>query len=272
MKDVVYEIRDLKYLSWARTRKSSGTAGSFLKAYDDSGSTKKYYKLSDYNESEGVVGHECVNEIIAQRILSHLGFDHLEYRLINANVIVDGRELTTYVCESEDFKKYGESKIPFEDYYELWRNDRESVLEFCKRMGFEKSAYEILTIDFLILNRDRHGANFEVLRSRDNKHVAPAPLFDHGLSFLCRCHSAKEVEAFDVMEDRKVQSFLGGGSVKDNLSLVPVTFLKSLPAIREEDIKMFVGGLEDILDKELLAKIAEMIKRRWDYIENIRNS
>ncbi|SCX18300.1 hypothetical protein SAMN02910339_02552 [Lachnospiraceae bacterium YSD2013] len=37
MKDIIYEINDLRYLNWAKTRKSSGTAGSFLKAYDDSG-------------------------------------------------------------------------------------------------------------------------------------------------------------------------------------------------------------------------------------------
>ena len=272
MKDIVYEIQDLKYLNWARTRKSSGTAGSFLKAYDDSGNTKKYYKLSDYNESEGVVGHECANEIIVQRILSHLGFNHLEYRLINARIIVDGRELSTFVCESEDFKKNGESKIPFEDYYELWRKDKESTLDFCKRMGFEKSAYEALTIDYLILNRDRHGANFEILRSRDNKSVTPAPLFDHGLSFLCRCHTEKEAAAFDVMEDKKIQSFLGGGSAKDNLSLVPTDFLGKLPSVTDDDIGMFVEGLEDILDNASLQKITEMIRRRWDYIESVRNS
>ncbi len=272
MEDIIYEIQDLKYLNWARVRKSSGTAGSFLKAYDDSASIKKYYKISDYNDRDGVVGHECVNEIIAQRILGHLGFEHLKYRLINAKILVGGRELTTFVCESEDFKRKGESKIPFEDYFELWRNEKEHALDFCVRMGFEKSAYEALTIDFLILNRDRHGANFEVLRSRDNKSVTPAPLFDHGLSFLCRCRSAKEASAFDVMEDRKVQSFLGGESAKDNLSLVPVEFLRTLPTITDNDIEMFTEGLGGVLDNAFLLKIKEMIRRRWDYIESFRNS
>lgn len=30
MKDIVYELQDLRHLTWTRTRKSSGTAGSFL--------------------------------------------------------------------------------------------------------------------------------------------------------------------------------------------------------------------------------------------------
>ncbi len=39
MKDIINRIQDLKFLSWTRTRRSSGTAGSFLKAYDDTGET-----------------------------------------------------------------------------------------------------------------------------------------------------------------------------------------------------------------------------------------
>ena len=38
---------------------------------------------------------------------------------------------------------------------------------------------------YLILNRDRHGANIEVLRNSRKKTVRLAPLFDHGLSLLC---------------------------------------------------------------------------------------
>ena len=35
-------------LSWAKTRNSSGTAGSFLKAYEERPEGKIYYKLSNY--------------------------------------------------------------------------------------------------------------------------------------------------------------------------------------------------------------------------------
>lgn len=37
MKDIIYEITDLRHLNWAKTRKFAGLAGSFLKTYDDSG-------------------------------------------------------------------------------------------------------------------------------------------------------------------------------------------------------------------------------------------
>ena len=54
MTDIIKELQDYRYLSWTKTRKYSGTAGSFLKAYDDTGDTKKYYKLSDYDPMKGM--------------------------------------------------------------------------------------------------------------------------------------------------------------------------------------------------------------------------
>ena len=67
---------------------------------------------------------------------------------------------------------------------EMEKQIGETPLEFCIRMGWEKTIYEMLVTDHLILNRDRHGANIEVLRDRKKRTVRLAPLFDHGLSLL----------------------------------------------------------------------------------------
>ena len=85
------EKQDLTYLSWSVYRNSSGTAGSFLKAYSELGGTKTYYKLSNFDKARGVIGHECVNELIVDRLLTILGIPHLSYQLIHADVSVDGR-------------------------------------------------------------------------------------------------------------------------------------------------------------------------------------
>lgn len=45
---------------------------------------------NSYNVN-GVVGHECVNEIIVDRLLTVLGIEHLDYTLINADVIQQRR-------------------------------------------------------------------------------------------------------------------------------------------------------------------------------------
>ena len=272
MNDIVENIRDLRYLKWTRTRNSSGTAGSFLKAYEDSGDRKIYYKLSDYDVVRGIVGHECVNEIVAQRVLDILGISHLEYTLVHALVRIDDREHITYLCSSHDFKQFGESKIPLEDYYGMEHITGETPLDFCKRMHWEEYIYSMTVIDFLIANRDRHGANIEVLFDRKRKKIRPAPLFDHGLSFACRCHDINELKEFDVMKDMKIQSFIGANSAFDNLSIVPAEYLRSLPKMGEEEIKYATEGLENAIRREFIDKIRLMLKRRWKYLDDLRNT
>ena len=75
--DIILEKQDLSYLSWARVKNSSGTAGSYLKAYSDLGERKIYYKLSYYDAYNGIVGHESDNEHIVDRLLTILGVEHL---------------------------------------------------------------------------------------------------------------------------------------------------------------------------------------------------
>ena len=263
MEDIEKELRDMRYLDWTKSRKSSGTAGTFLKAYDDSGINKKYYKLSDYDPVKGIIGHECVNEIIVQRLLRILEIDHLEYKLIHALIMLDDRETETYLCESEDYKQKGESKIAFEDYYALEKKDGQSPLDFCRERGWDEYVYRMLIVDYLVLNRDRHGANMEVLRSAKQKSIRLAPLFDHGLSLVCRCHNGEELKKFDVMEDRRVQAFIGSGSTRENMRYVPERVIRELPELQEKDIDSLFADMDGILSKQYQSKIREMIWRRW---------
>lgn len=270
-RDIIYELQDLQYLKWSKTRNSSGTAGSFLKSYDDSGKIKKYYKLSDYDIINGIVGHECVNEIIVGRLMDVFGIEHLQYRLIHASILINDNKIETYLCESDDFKERNEAKVALEDFYISEKNVNESPMDFCKRMGWEEYIYGMLVVDFLISNRDRHGANIEVLRDRKSKSLRLAPLFDQGLSFVCRCHSKEELKDFDVMKDQKVQAFIGGNSTFENIKLIPKRYLKTLPDISDPDINDITSGLEGIMEEDYINKIREMIQRRWRYLDDIRN-
>lgn len=79
---IIREKQNLTYLSWSKIRHSSGTAGSFLKAQSELDGKKLYYKLSNFDTVSGITGHESVNEIIADRLLDIIGFDHLEYTML----------------------------------------------------------------------------------------------------------------------------------------------------------------------------------------------
>ena len=270
--DIIFEQQDLRYLSWTRTRKSSGTAGSFLKSYDDSGKRKLYYKLSDYDVQTGIVGHECVNEIIAGRLMEFLGIPHLEYSLLNALILIDGREESTFLCRSVDFKEKTQKKITLEELYASERIGHETPLDFCIRMGWGNMIFGMLVTDYLIINRDRHGANIEILIDRKDKSIRPAPLFDQGLSLLCRCRTLEEIAAFDPLGDPAVQSFVGGRSTAENLKLVQEEFLRSLPAIGRRDIGIILTGIDRVLSPGHSEKIREILTRRWEIIDGIRNS
>lgn len=265
---IISDIQDMTYLDWTRIRNSSGTAGSFLKAYYELRGKKIYYKLSNYDSYKGIVGCECINELITDRLLSVLGVEHLSYQLIHARVKVFDKEYITWLCASEDFKKEGESKIALDVYYQLEREEEESPLDFCIRMGWADYIYEMLVVDFMILNRDRHGANIEVLRDRKKKTIRLAPLFDHGLSFFFSSGSIEDVCKADVMDDKPVQCFVGGTSARENLNLIPGDRFPKFHPLCEDDKGIIFDGLDNVLPGEYLDKMWEMIRRRWEYYES----
>lgn len=267
--EIIHEKQDLTYLSWSLIRSSSGTAGSFLKATDDLQQPKIYYKLSNYDGINGIVGHECVNEIVVDRLLNILGIEHLHYDLIHADIDVDGKEMETYLCASKDFKAHGEHKVALDAYYQAEKLDGETPLRFCTRNGWSDFIYKMLVVDFLILNRDRHGANIEVLRNARKKSLRLAPIFDHGLSLLFNCHTEEEINQFDVMKDRAVQCFVGSRSVQQNLMLIPKDEMPALNPLQHTHKAYLLEGLDDIIPQFLQNKIWDMIWQRWEYYENL---
>ena len=270
--EIIHEKQDLTYLNWSKIRHSSGTAGSFLKATSELSGTKIYYMLSNYDNARGVVGHESVNELIVDRLLTILGIDHLHYQLIHADILVDGKTLDTYVCASENFREKSEDKQAIDVCYESERLESESALDFCIRMGWSDYIWQMLVVDFLILNRDRHGANIEVLRNKKKKSLRLAPLFDHGLSLLCRCETEDAIEKFDVMADLPVQCYVGSRSAQENLKLIPNDLMPKLDPLKESDRSVLLEGLDGIISQNLQAKIWNMIWKRWCYYEGFCHS
>ncbi|MBR5337672.1 MAG: hypothetical protein IK152_06785 [Lachnospiraceae bacterium] len=262
--DIIKEIQDLTFLKWSHIRNSSGTGGTFLKSGSEIDNVKTYYKLSNFDPVKGVVGHECVNEIIADRLLTILGVEHLSYQLINARIEIEENYYNTYLCASRDFKDRGESKVALDDYYRVNALPGESHYDFCIRQGWQNLIHQMIAVDFIILNRDRHGANIEVLRNARNHTVRPAPLFDHGLSLMYSCRTDKEIRDFDIFEDKKCQNFIGSQSCLENLSLIEDKTKVFKNQLKQEDKGTILNGLEDVLSKEHLDKIWDMIFKRYE--------
>ena len=95
MQDIVTQLQDMRHLDWAARKMSPGTPGCFLKVYEEVDGKRIYYKLSNYDSYRGVFGHECVNELIASRVMNVLGIPHVAYKLVHAKIIIDGKDVET---------------------------------------------------------------------------------------------------------------------------------------------------------------------------------
>ncbi len=266
---VIKNKQDLTYLKWSHIRNSSGTAGTFLKSESSLNGIKTYYKLSNFDAEKGVVGHECVNEIIVDRLLTILGIPHLCYKLINADIEVDGRIYNAYICASDDFKTKGESKVALDDYYRAGSVPGESHYDFCRRMGFEEYIDQMIAVDYIILNRDRHGANIEVLRKSKQRTYRLAPLFDHGLSLIYSCITDSEAESFDAMADRPCQNFIGTKSCYENLQIIKGKENIFKNPLTEDDKNILLADLEDVISPVFQEKIWAMIYGRYKTYEKL---
>jgi hypothetical protein len=127
----------------------------------------------------------------------------------------------------------------------------------------------MIAFDYIILNRDRHGANIEVLRDSKTKEYRLAPLFDHGLSLVYSCLSEDSVQKFDVMADKPCQNFIGIRSCLENLDLIRNEGFVFDRRLNETDKTYIFEGLEGILPDLYIDKIWNMIFERYKYYENI---
>lgn len=272
MKDIVLELQDMRHLDWAVRKMSPGTPGCFLKAYEEVNGKRLYYKLSNYDSYRGVFGHECVNELIVSRVMKVLGIPHVEYRLIKAKILVDGKEIETWISVSENFRKENEEKLAFDMFYDLEKETEQSPLDFAVSKGWELYIYQMFCIDYLVANRDRHGSNLEVLRNIDDDSVRLAPLFDQGVSLLFSTYGdEKMLEDTDVMRDFPVNNYIGAKSLEFNLTFIPKDYDLGINALKQEDKDYIFKDIDKILSKKHIDKLWEMIWKRWCYFDKIRS-
>lgn len=251
---------DLSYLNWAKA--STGSAGSFLKSYYNN----KYYKLSNYDPYKGIIGHESINEYVVSRLLDILNIDHVKYELVNGDVVIDGNAYNTYVCVSDNFKSENESKSALDTYYSVYKTEGLSPLQMLKTMGFTNYADNVFLIDYLIMNRDRHGANIEIIRNTKTNEIKLSPLFDHGLSLFFNVKDFKELENIDYLQDKRIQSYLGSNSLFDNLKLM--TNYPKINKLTSEDKNYIFSQLNGVMPQIWIDSVFNLINKRIGYYED----
>lgn len=260
VRDIVSKLQDLTSLSWDERAVTSGTGGTLLKARSETSRGPVYYKLSSYDSFRGIFGHESVNELIASRLLHMLGISHVPYKLLHARVLIGGREHEAWLSMSRDYRMRGERKQQFDTFYDLNRAPEQSPLDFAYEQGWKTEVCQMMAFDYLIINRDRHGANFEVVFR--NGGIEFAPLYDHGLSFVCTCTDDEgEASRFDPMWNGPCNNYLGSRFLEDNLSLIPQRIFELDASALQLDA--LLDGLDSIISQAHIRKIEEILTQRW---------
>lgn len=131
----------------------------------------------------GATQQEPYNEVLASRIMDRLHIPHVPYRLLTEdgypyslceNFITPDTELITawYIMQT--------AKKP--NHISVYRH----YLNCCERLGIPgiKTAIDqMLVLDYLIVNEDRHQNNFGVIRRADTlEYIGAAPVYDSGTS------------------------------------------------------------------------------------------
>lgn len=261
-------LEDKTYLKWSVARESSGTAGSFLKSYEEIDEVKHYYKLSNFSGTE-FTGHESLNEIVCCNVLSMLGIEHLRYKLVYGSVTINNKIYDTLFTDSIDFKKADDKKLTLEAFYALYKNSAETPLQFIQRIGYADYFYAMFLFDWLVYNRDRHGANIEVLYNVKEDSYRLAPLFDNGLSLMFSCYDYKAMKDFNYLADNQVNNFVGSKVLSENLKLVPNEVLAKVERV---DYNHLFDGLKQydyLIDSVYFECIEAMIKERVEYVKKI---
>lgn len=270
------ELKNLRCLDWTLSRNSSGTAGNFLKAYSEDAEGKWYWKLSNYAGNGEIVGHECLNEMIADRLMEILEIPHLQYELFHAVITLDDLELTTYLVRSKDYKYASESKMALDQFYDANRGQDETSWDFVKRMGWKYQFYDMFLLDYLILNRDRHGANIEVLFDRQKNTYRLSPIFDNGLSLMFSLSLTSDTEtlnAWDILADRPVNNFVGSlRSTQKNLELLPAGYKSHQFVCSDQEKDYIFQDVREAMPEPFINRVWTMITERWKYYDDFQSN
>lgn len=131
----------------------------------------------------GAIQQEPYNEVIASKIMERLDIPHVKYSLITEeeypysiceDFITPQTELISawYVMQTE--KKPNHISV-----YQHYVN-------CCEKLGIPKikeSLDQMMVVDYLIANEDRHQNNFGIIRDAESLNfIGAAPLFDNGTS------------------------------------------------------------------------------------------
>ena len=247
------------------------TEGNLPKVWKKENGIWKLYKSNEiYNEGD--------NEVIWSKILDYVGIKHINYYIgtLERRVGNETQKRIYSVCDnycSKDKELISAYEFSFTYKKKNDKNDIEMYEEECEKRGLKdirKFISDMLIMDFILANSDRHWHNFGVIRNPDTLELTEImPLYDNGNSLWFK-NNIKE--NFGYPNLNFTNKSIEGETTKQCLryvndwSLLDNERIYDIPKIYSE-IKLEVN---DYSDANRTNKELESIKKNIEYLYRIK--
>lgn len=209
------------------------------------------------------------NEVIASKVATRLGIPHVDYSI----VWDDGVPYS--VCE--DFIDVNTELVSAWRIMQMSKKDNSTsvyrhYINCCLALGITdivKAVDQMLVLDYIIANEDRHQNNFGLTRNAETlEWIAAAPIFDSGSSL------GYDKIARQIITDNGVECKPFKKKHEDQIKLVSsfewINF-KALDGV-EEDMVSVLNQAGEYIDETRKSAIVKSVLRRIDNLKKLASS
>ena len=221
------------------------------------------------HDSKNQLQQEPFNEVIATKIMEKLKINHIPYSQIFIdnkpyslceNFITEDTELITAWSISRNFKR--ENHISEYDH----------LLASCEQLGIKdahQAIEEMLVLDYLIANTDRHYGNFGFIRNASTlEYQGFAPIYDSGSSLWCGGEIISNIVDSKPFKNRHSSQI----KLVTDLSWFQPIPKQELTTIITETLSNN-APITDVrvgISQERIALIAEKATQRFDFVTKLQ--
>ncbi|MCL2442182.1 MAG: hypothetical protein FWD13_01805 [Treponema sp.] len=237
------------------------------------GSLRKKWIINKNNERILLKGsrydemQEPFNEVIASDIMEFLGIEHVKYGLIRNES--NNMPLSFCECMVDSNTEIITAQVVLDTELKENRNEYDRYMQICNNNGISNAKENIdnmIIIDYIIGNTDRHTANFGIIRNTDTlEWIKTAKIFDNGNSLH---HNTNTIDNIDNNTDTLCRWFPRGNYEKLQYIDYPKWYTKN----KMNDISDIVyNNLKnnDKVSEDKINKLVSIVKKRVEILNNV---
>jgi len=221
-------------------------------------------KGSRYDEMQ-----EPFNEVIASDIMNLFNIEHVEYELIRNKS--NNMPLSACKCMIDKNIDFITAQVVLDTELKENRNEYNRFISICEKNGIKnakKNIDDMIIIDYIIGNTDRHTGNFGIIRNADTlEWIKVAKIFDNGNSLH---HNTNFINNIENNTDSLCRWFPRGNYEKLEYIDYPTWYSYNLMKNTIDIVKNKINQNEKI-SNDKKDKLVSIVNERIKNLENVLN-